>query len=184
MSYKVLKTIDIDLTPASINRAIRELELFRKQLKQSMNELVQKLMDEGVTIAKTQVAALGAFDTGELEQSIHRGEFVPDWGVGWIVTDCPYAIFVEYGTGIVGAASPHPGISDGDWHDPVATYKGKTYYKYDSQKHGERGWVYRSDKDGRFHWTQGYVSRPFMYNTLKWLEEAAPERASELFRQM
>lgn len=184
MSHKILKTIDMSLDKASINRAIREIKMFRKQLQDSMNELIQQLMEEGVGIAKMQVASLEAFDTGNLEGSIHKGEFIPAWGVGWIVTDCPYAVFVEYGTGIVGAGSPHPGISDGDWTNPVVSRNGKTYNNYDSQDHGAEGWVYKSDKDGKYHWTAGYISRPFMYNTLRWLEEIAPDKASELFSQM
>ena len=57
-------------------------------------------------------------------------------------------------------------------------------YDYDVHQHDAKGWVYRSDKDGKFHWTAGFISRPFMYNTLRWLEEAAPEKAGEMFTQM
>ena len=71
MSYKILKSIDMDLSVSSINRAIREIRQFQEDLKQSMNQLVQMLMEEGVSIAKMQVASLEAFYTGELEQSIH-----------------------------------------------------------------------------------------------------------------
>ena len=52
------------------------------------------------------------------------------------------------------------------------------------ERYGKDAWIYKSDKDGKFHWSQGYVSRPFMYNTLRWLEEAAPERMSEMLSQM
>ena len=187
MSYKILKTIDMDLTKSSINRAIREIENFRKQLRDSMAELVEKLTNEGVEIAKMQVASLDAVYTGELEGSID-GYFIPGWGVGFISAHAPYAIFVEYGTGIIGESSPHPGINDPDWNDPVAsrqmTGNGEDYWKYDSHKHGANGWFYRNDNDGKVHWTQGFVARPFMYHTLKWLEEVAPERASELWSQM
>lgn len=184
MSYKVLKTIDIELTTESINRAIQEVRRFQQMLQQSLSDLVEKLLEEGVSIAKMQVAAMGAVDTTELYQSIHVGEFIPAWGVGWITTDCPYAVFVEYGTGIIGAGDPHPGISDEDWNDPIASVNGKTYAGYDSQDHGAAGWVYVDDKDGEMHWTQGYYSRPFMYNTLRWLEEIAPDRAAEIWSQM
>lgn len=184
MSNKILKTIDMDLSTASINKAILEIQHLREGLTRTMNELVQLLMEEGVEIAKMQVVSMAAFDTGELEASIHKGAFIPEWGVGFIVADAPYAVFVEYGQGIVGAADGHPGIGDDDWHDPIVSYRGHTYGGYDSQHHGAAGWVYKSDKDGKYHWTQGYVSRPFMYNTLRWLEEAAPERMSQLLNQM
>lgn len=169
MSYKILKTIDMDLTPGSINRAIREVKRFQQQLRDSCWELVEKLTMEGCEIAKMQVTSLDAVDTGELESSIH-GVFFPGERCGFVVADTPYAIYVEYGTGIEGASEPHPEAA-GNWD-------------YDANRHGIEGWVYRDDKDGKFHWTCGYISRPFMYHTLKWLEEAAPERASELWAQM
>ena len=183
MSTKILQSIDMELTPASIGRAIREVRRIQEELRRTMAELVQILMREGIEVARMQIVSLGAFDTGELEGSI-AGYYVPAWRTGWIYAGAPYAVFVEYGTGIVGANAPHPGLDDNDWNTPIVTANGKTYAGYDSQGHDWDGWVYRSDKDGKFHWTAGYVSRPFMYNTLRWLEEAAPERASELFAQM
>lgn len=185
MSYKILKTIEMDLTRSSINRAIREIQHLKTELENALSQLVSRLMDEGVEVAKMQVVSMDAFDTGELEGSIHRGDFLPDKGIGYIVAGAPYAVFVEYGTGMPGRGSPHPGINDEDWTNPVvAGDHGKVYNDYNSQHHGWKGWTYISDKDGKKHWTVGYVSRPFMYNTLRWLEDAAPERASELFAQM
>lgn len=184
MSHKILKVIDMELSTKSINNAIREIKRFTKDLEDTMNELISLLMDDGVEVAKMQLVSMEAFDTGYLEESIHRGAFIPGWGVGFIEVGAPYAVFVEYGQGIIGKAAPHPGIDDEDWFNPVVSHNGKVYSGYDSQGHGMDGWVYKSDKDGKFHWTAGYISRPFMYNTLRWLEEIAPERASRLFAQM
>lgn len=165
MSYRVLKSIDMDLSTKSINQAIREIRLFRNELKQKCWELVEALTMEGAEIAKMQVASLEAVYTGELEQSI-KGMFFPSERCGFVIAEAPYAIYVEYGTGIVGKNDPHP-EADGN-------------YDYDVHQHGVQGWVYKNDNDGKFHWTKGFISRPFMYNTLRWLEEAAPERASEI----
>lgn len=169
MSYKVLKSIHMDLSTQSINQAIREVKLLRDDLKAKCWELVKALTMEGAEIAKMQVASLDAVDTGELEQSI-QGLFFPSERCGFVIANCPYAIYVEYGTGIIGRDEPHP-EAEGKWD-------------YDVKQHDILGWIYRSDKDGKFHWTQGYVSRPFMYNTLRWLEEAAPDRMSEMLAQM
>ena len=165
MSYKVLKSIDMELSTQSIKHAIQEIKVVRDELKAKCWELVKALTMEGAEVAKMQVVSLEAFDTGVLEQSI-QGLFFPSERCGFVIAGAPYAIYVEYGTGIVGKASPHP--------------EAEGNYDYDVHQHGALGWVYRSDKDGKFHWTAGYVSRPFMYNTLRWLEEAAPERASEI----
>lgn len=165
MSYKVLKSIEMELTPKSISNAIREVKEFRDELQRKCLELVEALMMEGVEIAKMQVASMDAVYTGELEQSI-QGVFLPSERCGFVMTDVPYSVYVEYGTGIVGEGSPHPEAA-GNWN-------------YDVNGHGEKGWVYVNDNDGKFHWTKGYVSRPFMYNTLRWLEEEAPDKASEI----
>lgn len=169
MSYKILKDISMDLSTKSIEHAIREVKAFRDQLKASCWELVKVLTMEGAEIAKMQVASMEAVFTGELEQSI-QGLFFPGERCGFVIAECPYAIYVEYGTGIIGESSPHPEAA-GKWD-------------YDVNGHGISGWVYKSDVDGEFHWTQGFISRPFMYNTLRWLEEAAPKRMGEMLSQM
>jgi len=165
MSYKVLKSIEMGLSKQSINQAIREVKLFQNELREKCWELVEALTMEGAEIAKMQVASMDAVYTGELEQSI-QGIFFPSERCGFVIANAPYAIYVEYGTGIVGKNDPHP--------------EAEGNYDYDVHNHGYAGWFYRNDRDGQVHWTKGFVSRPFMYNTLKWLEEAAPERASEI----
>lgn len=185
---KDLKSIHFELSPSSIAKAIMELNDFQKQLKKAMNELVELLTKDGVDIAKMNVTAMGAIYSGALEASIN-GYFSPNLGAGFIRAgeglDNGYAIFVEYGTGIIGAASPHPGIGDNEWTDPPPnSYKGHVYDSYDSQGHGADGWVYKKDSDGSYHWTLGYHSRPFMYETYRWLESIAPRRAADTFGHM
>lgn len=176
MSFKVLKTIDMELTPESINHAINEVKRFRDELRRTCWELVEKLTMEGAEIAKMTVDAMNAFDTGELEESI-QGLFFPSERSGFVIADCPYAIYVEYGTGPVGEEGPQHPEAQGNWN-----------YNVNQQKHldkyGVDAWIYKSDKDGRFHWSRGYFSRPFMYTTLRRLEEIAPERMSEMLTNM
>ena len=78
------------------------------------------------------------------------GDIVSNGASYYIYTACPWAKFVEFGTGIVGSENSHPDTSIVGW-------------KYDTNNHGEKGWHYF--KDGAWHWTQGMPSRPFMYNT-------------------
>lgn len=175
MSYKVLKTVDMELSTQSINHAIREIRKFRQQLRETCWELVEALTMEGAEIAKMQVVSLDAVDTGELEHSI-GGMFFPSERCGFVIAEAPYAIYVEYGTGPVGDDNPHP--------EAQGVYDYNVRQAEHILKYGKDAWIYKSDKDGKFHWSQGYVSRPFMYNTLRWLEEAAPERMSEMLSQM
>ena len=77
------------------------------------------------------------------------------------------AVYIEFGTGIVGAGQPHPQPSREAWI-------------YDINGHGIAGWWYpttESDRNptkyfsknygGWLAWTQGVKSRPFLYET--WL---------------
>ena len=114
MSYKILKSIEMELTTQSISHAIREVERFRDNLRETCLELVEALTGEGVKIAKMEVAAMDAVFTGELEQGI-SGFFSPGMRCGFVISDTPYAIYVEYGTGIVGEDSPHPEGFESAW---------------------------------------------------------------------
>lgn len=81
-----------------------------------------------------------------------------------------YAMFVEYGTGIVGESNPHP--------LPV--------YDYDSHNHGDDGWWYPTDEaypnqptwidpSGQLRaWTKGMPARPFLFRTLEWMKQYNP----------
>ena len=87
---------------------------------------------------------------------------------GVVTTGGMDAAVVEYGTGIIGSALPHP--------EPEG-------WQYDINGHGVDGWSYRSSKDGKVHWTLGYESRPFMYNTLKDLETFAEQNGGRIIAE-
>ena len=150
--------IKMRLTSRSIEKAIREVKQYKQQLDERVKALIRALVDKGVEIAKVQVRELGAVYTGQLEASI-TGFFDEETGVGIIRTDCPYAVYVEFGTGVVGQRNPHPEPIEG--------------WEYDINKHGDAGWWYFNERDQKWHWTKGMESRPFMYNTLQILKAEA-----------
>lgn len=160
-----MRKISFGLSVKEINRAIREVEKYKAELSNKMSMLIEALTDYGVEIAKVQVRQLGAWYTGELESSI-SGYFSPSLGVGIIKAGAPYAVYVEFGTGVVGKSQPHP--SPDDW-------------RYDINEHGESGWWYFNDYTGHPQWTKGMPSRPFMYNTARELENACERVAREVF---
>ena len=160
-----MRKITLDLSTRDINRAIRDLKRYKRELNKKVSLLIKTLTDYGVDVAKAQIRELGAWYTGELESSI-TGYFSPTVGAGVIKAGSPYAVFVEFGTGIVGQTSPHPDPKD---------------WQYDINKHGEDGWIYFNERDGRWHWTKGVESRPFMYNTAKELEMECMRIAKEVF---
>ena len=158
------KVIKFSLDEKSIDRAIKELQAYKKEFERKCNLLVKTLTENGVEIAKMKVKELGAIDTGELHNSIEG--FFPSSNVGIIRAGATYAVYVEFGTGVVGKGSPHP--------DPQG-------YQYDKNNHGDIGWLYYDERKGIYRWTKGFRSRPFMYNTAKELERKCIEIAKEVF---
>ena len=170
-------TISFTLDVGSVGRAIRQVQKYKDDLVKAVNELVKKLTEDGREAAVLNVLRLGAFDTGELADSFHtRGYYNADTQIGIIYTDCWYAVFVEYGTGIVGEMSPHPG----PWNPGPVAAKGHVYVGYDTNGHGMAGWRYISDRDGLWHWTKGQPSRPFFYQTYMDLIRMAQQEFSNL----
>ena len=165
------KIISFSFGERSINQAIRELDKYREDFIRKCNELIQQLTDHGYEFAKMEVLRLGAFDTGNLADSI-QGYFDPESRVGFIFTGMGawYAMYVEYGTGVVGAKEPHPAAGEHGW-------------VYDANHHGENGWVYFNDREGKVMRTLGQPSHPFMYNTFRELQKKAHEFASSVFNQ-
>lgn len=170
----MIKNISISLSEDSINKAIKELEEYQNNLMRRIDKFTKMLAQEGVRIAELQVVSFPAFDTGELYDSIkwEKGDVLTDGVEYYVYTDCEYAPFVEFGTGIVGKESPHP-------KPQSISYKGKTYDAYDSQGHGNNGWHYY--KNEKWHWTMGSEAKPFMYNTANLLALRVSEIAKECF---
>ena len=121
-----------------------------------MTELINELLEKGVEFARMEIAMFErpAIDTGTLSSNIVS--YANSKTEGVIKADTEYAVYVEYGTGIVGDMSGHP-------------ERDKLGVQYDMNGHGWDGWTYRG-RDGRFHHTCGMEARPFMYNTFRDLE--------------
>lgn len=162
VAKKVVKT---GLNTRDINRAINEVRRYKQEVIDKTKALVEALTYRGVDVARVQLAQMGAEYTGQLSSSM-VGYFSPSSGVGIIRAGAWYAVFVEFGTGVVGAGSPHP--------DPVG-------WQYDVNGHGDEGWVYFNENDQKWHWTKGMESRPFMYNTARTLEKECLQIAKEMF---
>ena len=148
----------------NVSVAIEEIEKYQKRLENNIKEFLTRLLETGVEISKAKIMELGAFDNGELHDSLSYMLY-KEGNKGIIFTDCSHACFVEFGTGIKGANSPHPTMP----------------WAYDINGHGEDGWYYYDTEQGRIRFTQGMPSRPFMYETTKELEQRAVEIAREVF---
>ncbi|MCM1276058.1 MAG: hypothetical protein NC299_11965 [Lachnospiraceae bacterium] len=155
------------LSVGGIQRLINEVERYRKDLKKHTNRMLSDLVSKGAEFAREECP----IRTGELYSSI-VGIVDNSEGKGFIRVNCPYAIYVEMGTGIKGANAPHPDKS-------IIGFN----FEYDRNGHGVAGWWYPTDekdpnptkytaKNGQMYaWTGGMPSRPFMYNAAQKLKD-------------
>lgn len=150
--------IKLRLNESSIDAAIQEIRAYRDKVQKAAEEIVHKLTEQGVSLAKLNASYMDIYDSGELVRGIESryvGGFGAEYGKGYVISTAAHSIFCEFGTGVVGANNPHPEIAVAGW-------------RYDSNQHGELGWWYIG-KDGQAHWTKGMPSRPYMYETAKML---------------
>lgn len=157
-----------NLSTKEIEKAKRNVQRYQKTLENRVQSLIMALTEKGERIAKVTVQQMGAFDSGNLESSIH-GYYSPNLGVGIIRTNCYYAVYVEFGTGIRGSEAQHP-------------KSGEVGYEYDVNNHGEDGWFYVNNVTGKSGWTTGMPSRPFMYETAMQLRAECLKLAKQKLR--
>lgn len=164
-----------DLSVKGIENLKKQLEHYKnKILQQKVDLLAKTLAEKGVDIAQVNVARLDAIFTGELITSIHTqyGGSTKGTAVFYVVADSQHAIYVEMGTGIIGAQKPYPGKL------PAMYAQGKTIHYTDD---GRYGWFYQ-DANGDWWFTEGMPSRPFLYETSIELMEKVVETAKEVFK--
>lgn len=172
------KTININLFDTkSIQAAVKALKDYENSLEYKCSLLAETLAEKGVEIARVQIADLDAIFTSELLQSIHAeyAGSVKGGGVWAVVAGTDHAAFVEFGTGIVGKQSPCPyQLPEGvDWQYA----SGKTIRQLSD---GRYGWFYPAD-DGKWYFTEGMPSRPFMYLTAIEIQDIVLKTAKEVF---
>lgn len=147
-----------NLSAKSFRQLARNIRDYRKSLQDKCEEFAYRMAEEGVAIAQLKILGFDAVMTGELLDSMNleAGDIVSNGATYYVYTDCDWASFVEFGTGVIGSENPHPETGLANW-------------KYDVNNHGESGWWYFND--GEWHWTKGMPSRPFMYETGKELRD-------------
>lgn len=169
------KIIKFSLSNKSINEAIKQLEDYRSSLQYKARMFVERMAEEGVEIARYHIGDLDAVLSGELIQSIHSEykNSTKDSVTFCVVADSEHALYVELGTGMVGAENPYPGKI------PVVYAQGKYIKKTED---GRYYWFYQKEEGGQWYYTEGMPSRPFMYNTSLDLAKIASKIAKEVFR--
>ena len=173
------RTFKTDLSVKGIENLKKALLDYKNNtLQQKLNILAKTLSEKGVVIAQANIAGLDAIFTGELISSIHTtyGGSTKGTAVFYIVADSKHAAFVEFGTGQLGKEAPYPyPLPEGvEWNYNT----GKTIFEIEP---GQYGWFYQGD-DGKWYFTQGMPSRPFMYETSIELMQLVVRTAKEVFK--
>ena len=184
-----MKTIRFVLSKKSIDQAIQETRDFEAKLNKLCEVVAKKLAAEGTLAAREALAGYGGIDTGELYSSISCDCVRPGlWKVSCYAPNDRgenYAWYVEYGTGAVGAQSPHPEAGTAGW-------------EYDVNGHGDEGWFYPFGKSrkhklrlnpatGKYQpWTDGEPAKPFMYDSRQHIQnrEVADRIMREAFEEV
>ena len=172
---RVFKT---DLSRSGIADLRKQLVDYKNNvLQQKVDLLAKRLAEKGVAIAQTNIATYDAIFTGELISSIEAryGGSTKGSAVFYVVADSRHAVFVEFGTGQLGleGSYPYPFPEGVEWNYNT----GKTIFEIAD---GQYGWFYPAE-DGKWYFTQGMPSRPFMYETAVELMTEIAKTAKEVF---
>ena len=119
-----MKTINITLDTASINKAIKELNQYQKDIERKADEICERLMQLGAERVSWNFALVSPFisDKGRDYEITVRNE-----GKDWILTaGGTEVLFLEFGSGLIGIGHPDnlgfkPGSYSlkGHWNDPA-----------------------------------------------------------------
>jgi hypothetical protein len=127
----------------------------------------QRTVEQLTQIGYEYMMGIVKMDSGELAESI-SWEYDASTNTGRIRVGASYAIFVEYGTGVVGAANPHPQPAEG--------------WTYDANAHGEAGWIYFDEGQQKCFHTKGQPASAFVYRTMEYMKSQAGEVLNVNFR--
>lgn len=174
MQKKVLKANIF--SPSSIQELQKQLREYQDSLNKKCEIFTEELAKRGAEIAKARVTTFDAIFTGELLNSIHTRKCNGDKNtvIFFIVADSKHSAYVEFGTGQLGLKESYqyPFPEGVEWNYNT----GKTIFEIAP---GKYGWFY--PRDGKWYFTQGMPSRPFMYETSMELMQEIPQIAKKVF---
>lgn len=154
-------TITVDLSEKGINRLVKQLDEYEKWMNRKVQELVDRLAEEGMQIAQVgfDIAAYDGVNDVKVTTE-PRGECVTA-----VIATGNATLFIEFGAGyLMGYGHPEP------MEFGPGTYPGKGHW---------------DDPDGWYfaHGQKSYGNPPAaaMYNAVKELEQNLERIAAEVF---
>lgn len=155
--------------PASVNKAIRDIEDYKKWLWDKAEQLAQRLAEYGLRRVEMGYAA-AVFDGGnDVTVKVEpRGK-----GKYAIVASGTTVLFLEFGSGIKLYGSGHP--QAGQFGYGPGTYPGQTHVP-------TPGYWWYTGSDGGSHFSVGNPPSMVMYKTAEELRREIERIAKEVFR--
>lgn len=160
------------LSIKSIDKLKKAIVDYENDLQAKLVLFCERLSQYGVEAAQANIVNLDAVFSGDLFRSIYNEQqyATKDTVVFIVATNSEHAVYVEMGTGMVGAENPYPGKL------PAVYAQGKTIRQLAD---GRYGWFY--NKNGRWYFTEGMPSRPFMWFASMDMQEQVVRIAREVF---
>lgn len=162
----------------SIKSAIQSLKVIQSN-KEFDDIVVNKLVDKCYERCIQNLENMQHLLYSSTQFRAIKGAIIKEYarnGVGYVKIKSP-AIFVEFGTGIVGGASKHPEADEMQWN------------------YGKKGWVYPTDSQAsnpnkiqleNGSWiagTRGQPSRPFAYNASLYIKSIVKDEVKIAFEK-
>lgn len=146
-----MKTITLELSGSSIDKAIEELKAYQKSLPDKMETLKMRLAELGEQVIGNVLHNIPESDMRnfELDETLETG-IMQEGNTVKIILHGQQAAFVEFSTGI------RFGISGGEYPTPAGAGFGKGTYPGNGHWNDPNGWWYK-DRDNPEANERGYV---------------------------
>lgn len=174
-------TINIDIFDGkSINRALKQLDKYEKQLEKKCKTFVERLQKEGIDAISARVSSISPVYREDETGSVYvKGGELEKTANGWhtsIVMGGGQAVFIEFGAGNVLNTAP------GGSKHPLGVEEGMTIGSYPGQTHVPTpGYWFYKDQFGNKQFTYGTPTFAPMFHGYEELMQKINEIAKEVF---
>ena len=167
-------TIEFDLSARGINKAIKQLEAYKKRLQKKLEELLDAMAEKGeqyanlyYTNASNGFDYVDSYETVESIMGYREGDKA-------IISVGGAAVWIEFGTGVTYNKG-------GDlYHENRGELGMSNWGEYGNGGGADKnGWYYK--KGGQVHHTFGLPENPFMALTATRLKAEFRENAQKVF---
>lgn len=152
-------------------KGLTDLENYLDSMEKAINTTRKELVDDLCETGRALVAEYTPIEDGDLKSSTTKDV---THGVkqssGRVFQTEPHAMYVEFGTGIVGQGQPHP-------------YEHLFGWIYDSNKHGDDGWWYYDPDQNKYRFTRGQIASQQHLKASIDLRSVFAKQASDIYHR-